>query len=116
MTMTMKITQTDRIAATAVNARNDDCTTKRAGTAEVTEIAGVTEITVIAPAERPPVSRSSACHDAFFVTQLIAVAQHSPQTRVLRRAEPQVAQAAYHSTSGQNQDGAQAAPRLLRVV
>jgi hypothetical protein len=112
----MMITQTDRIAATAVNARNDDFATRRAGAAEATETAEVTEITVIAPAERPPVSRSPARHDAYFVTQLIAMEQHSPQTRVLRRAEPQVARAAYHSTNEQNQDNAQTAPRLLRVI
>lgn len=112
----MKITQTDRIAATDVNARNDDFATRRAGAAGVTETAEVKEITVIAPAEHPPVSRPPGRHDAYFVTQLIAMAQHSPQTRVLRRAEPQVARTAYHSTNEQKQDNAQPAPRLLRII
>jgi hypothetical protein len=47
---------------------------------------------------------------------LIAIAQHSPQTRVLRRAAPQVAHAAYHSTSERDPGRAQTGPRLLRVV
>jgi hypothetical protein len=103
----MKIAETGRIAAIAADARDDDIATRPAG---------ATPVSVIAPVERPPVSRSMARHDAFFVTQLIAMAQHSPQTRVLRRATPQVAQAAYHSTGEQNQGNAQTSLRLLRVV
>jgi hypothetical protein len=102
----MMITQTGRTAATA-HARDDNIATRPGGTVAVS---------VITPLERPPVSRSLPRHDASFVTQLIAMAQHSPQTRALRRAEPQVARAAYHSTNEQNQANAQAAPRLLRVI
>lgn len=103
------IAGTGRISAIAANAvRDDNVATQSAGTALVP---------VIAPVERPPVSRSVARHDALFITQLIAMAQHSPQTRVLRRAAPQVAQAAYHSTRDHNQDSPQTnPPRLLRVV
>lgn len=108
----MKITQTDRIAASAANARQDDIATRPTRTRP----AGVAEVSVIAPIERPPISRATARHDASFVTQLIATAQHSPQTRVLRRAEPAVARAAYHSTNEQNLDNAPPAPRLLRVI
>jgi hypothetical protein len=108
----MKVTQTDRIAASAADARQDDVATRPARARP----AGVAEVSVIAPIEHPPVSRATARHDASFVTQLIATAQHSPQTRVLRRAEPAVARAAYLSTNEQNQGNAQAAPRLLRVI
>jgi hypothetical protein len=97
--------RTPSIAAYA--ARDDGVATRSAGTAPVS---------VIAPVERPPVWRSAARHDALFVTQLIAMAQHSPQTRVLRRAAPQVAHAAYHSTSDRNQGSVQTGPRTLRVV
>ena len=104
---TMIIAGTGRISVNADAVRDGDITTRSAGTALVP---------IIAPVERPPVSRFMARHDAFFVTQLIAMAQHSPQTRVLRRAAPQVAQAAYHSTNEQNQGSAQTGPRLLRVA
>lgn len=68
-----------------------------------------------APACRP-VSRHAPRHDAFFVAQLIAVAQHSPQTRPLRRATPQDARAAYRSAEVQNRAAAQAAPRTSLVA
>ena len=103
----MIIAGTGRISVSADAVRDDDIATRSAGTALVP---------IIAPVERPSVSRSMTRHDAFFITQLIAMAQHSPQTRVLRRAAPQVAHAAYHSTSEQNQSSAQAGPQLLRVA
>ena len=103
----MATTQTGSIGVAAADWRNDDVATKPGVAAPVS---------AIVPLERQPVSQSMARHDAFFVTQLIAMAQRSPQTRVLRRAEPRVAHAAYQSTSGQKRDGAQTAPRLLRVV
>jgi hypothetical protein len=102
----MATTQTGSISVAAADRRNDDDVATKPG--------GAAPASAIVPLERQPVSQSR--HDAFFVTQLIATAQHSPQTRVLRRAEPQVAHAAYRSTSGQKRDGAQTAPRLLRVV
>jgi hypothetical protein len=103
----MIIAATGRISVNADAVRDDDSATISTGTALVP---------IIAPVERPPISRSMARHDAFYVTQLIAMAQHSLQTRVLCRAAPQVAQAAYHSTNEQNQDRAQTGTRLLRVA
>jgi hypothetical protein len=103
----MATTQTGRIGVATTDRRDDDVATKPGGAAPAF---------AIVPVERPPVSRVMARHDAFFVTQLIAMAQRSPETRVLRYAEPRVAHAAYQSTRGQKRDGAQTAPRLLRVV
>jgi hypothetical protein len=103
----MKIAETGRIAAIAADARDDDIATRPAG---------ATPLSVIALVERPPVSRSMTRHDAFFVAQLLAMAQHGPQARVLRRDAPQVARAAYNSTSEQAQGNAQTGSRLLRVV
>jgi hypothetical protein len=40
--------------------------------------------------------------DPRFVTHLIAMAGSSPQTRLLRRATPEVAQAAYRSVADRN--------------
>ena len=50
-------------------------------------------LTVPDEAAAAPASRVRP--DARFVVQLIATATHLPQTRALRRAEPQVAAAAY---------------------
>ncbi len=40
----------------------------------------------------------SARHDPSFLTHLIAIAERCPQTRVLRRATPEDAMAAYRAT------------------
>ena len=40
--------------------------------------------------------------DPCFVTQLLATAEHAPQTRTLRRATPADAQAAYQSVTDHN--------------
>ncbi|MEH6951525.1 hypothetical protein V4R08_09285 [Nitrobacter sp. NHB1] len=104
----MTIAGAGRIAAIAANAARDNGVARRSD--------DTAPVSVIAPVERPPVWRSAPRHDALFVTQLIAMAQHSPQTRVLRRAAPQVAHAAYHSASERNPGSAQTSPRLLRVI
>jgi hypothetical protein len=48
--------------------------------------------------EPPPLSRPDPC----FLTQLIATAEHVPQTCTLRRATPADAQAAYRSVREHN--------------
>jgi hypothetical protein len=61
-------------------------------------------VPVVAAPKRPePMTYRLTRPDASFVTHLIATAQHSPQTRILRRAEPQHVQAAYRSAANQNQ-------------
>jgi hypothetical protein len=57
---------------------------------------------VAAPQRLAPTSRGLTRPDPTFVTHLIAMAQMSPQTRVLRRAEPQDVQAAYRAVANQN--------------
>jgi hypothetical protein len=47
----------------------------------------------------PPSAQRLDRPDAFFVTQLIATAEHAPQTCALRRATPEAAQAAYGSVT-----------------
>jgi hypothetical protein len=51
-------------------------------------------VPVVATAHRSRVPERQLSR-ADFVTQLIATAEHAPQTRTLRRATPAVAQAAY---------------------
>lgn len=70
-------------------------------------------VTVLPAAEYKPASAHGPQHDAFFVAQLIAMAQHSPQTRALRRASPQDAQAAYDSAAIQNRTALPTARMLL---
>ncbi|WP_347262624.1 hypothetical protein [Nitrobacter sp.] len=105
----MIIAGTGRISGIAANAA-------RPAHERATKSPGSNPISAVAPMEHQPVPRFATRHDAFFVAQLIAIAEHSPQTRLFRRASPQVAQAAYHSTGERNRAGEQTDPRLLRVV
>jgi len=66
--------------------------------------AGVALVPVVAVPLRPlPVAHGLTRPAPSFVAHLIAMAQLSPQTRVLRRAAPEDVQAAYRSVANQNQ-------------
>jgi hypothetical protein len=66
-----------------------------------------TALTVLRPTAEPVRSiRMLPRPDASFLTQLIATAEHSPQTRTLRRASSADALAAYHSTAHRSLDNA----------
>ena len=54
------------------------------------------------PARPAAVDHSLTRPDPRFLAHLIAMAALSPQTRVLRRAAPRTAQAAYRSAANQN--------------
>ena len=56
-----------------------------------------------APRRLTPVAQGLTRPDPSFVAHLIAMAEMSPQTRLLRRAAPEDAQAAYRSVANQNQ-------------
>jgi hypothetical protein len=58
---------------------------------------------VAAPRRLQPTAPGLTRPDASFVTHLIAMAELSPQTRILRRAAPEHVQAAYRSVANQNQ-------------
>jgi hypothetical protein len=57
---------------------------------------------VTAPRKFAPVAHGLTRPDPSFVTHLIAMAELSPQTRLLRRATPEDVQAAYRSVANQN--------------
>jgi hypothetical protein len=57
---------------------------------------------VVAPLRRAPVAQGLTRPNPSFVTHLIAMAEMSPQTRLLRRAAPEDVQAAYRSVANQN--------------
>jgi hypothetical protein len=57
---------------------------------------------VAAPRRLAPVAQRLTRPDPSFVAHLIAMAEMSPQTRLLRRATPEDVQAAYRSVANQN--------------
>jgi hypothetical protein len=64
--------------------------------------ASVALVPVVATPRRPAVAQGLTRPDPSFVTHLIAMAEMSPQTRMLRRAAPEDVQAAYRSVAHQN--------------
>jgi hypothetical protein len=58
-------------------------------------------VPVMHPLRLPLSAERLARPDPSFVTQLIATAEHAPQTCALRRASPAAAQAAYGSVTNQ---------------
>jgi hypothetical protein len=75
------------------------------GIAEISRVtpASVALVPVVAaPQRRAPVAQGLTRPDPSFVTHLIAMAEMSPQTRLLRRAAPEDVQAAYRSAANQN--------------
>ncbi|HEV7881202.1 hypothetical protein [Bradyrhizobium sp.] len=72
-----------------------DAPAKAASVALVPVVATPRRLTPAAPGLTRP--------DPSFVVHLIAMAEQSPQTRMLRRAAPADAQAAYRSVANQNQ-------------
>jgi hypothetical protein len=73
--------------------------------AEVSRVtpASVALVPVVATPWLPaPAVQGLTRPDPCFVTHLIAMAEMSPQTRLLRRAAPEDVQAAYRSVANQN--------------
>jgi hypothetical protein len=70
----------------------------------------------------PPLYRTSVTSerlsrpDPSFVTHLIAMAEQSPQTRLLRRATPKDVEAAYRSVANQNQTPTQPGVRMRQIA
>jgi hypothetical protein len=77
---------------------------ENSGDAVNAKSACVALVPIVAALRRPaPIAHGLTRPDASFVTHLIAMAEHSPQTRLLRRAAPEQVQAAYQSVANQNQ-------------
>jgi hypothetical protein len=77
-------------------------TTQRAGDAPAKAASVALVPVVAAPRRLAPVAQGLARPDPCFVAHLIAMAEMSPQTRLLRRAAPEDVQAAYRSVANQN--------------
>ena len=74
----------------------------------IAEVSQVTPSVALVPVAAAPWRGAPAAQgltrpDPSFVAHLIAMAEMSPQTRMLRRAAPEDVQAAYRSVANQNQ-------------
>jgi hypothetical protein len=90
------------MAIAEVSRTTDAQETRGAGDAPA-KAASVALVPIVAtPRRLAPVAQSLTRPDPSFVAHLIAMAEMSPQTRLLRRAAPEDVQAAYRSVANQN--------------
>jgi hypothetical protein len=79
--------------------------------------ASVALVPVVATPRRiAPVAQGLTRPDPSFVAHLIAMAEMSPQTRMLRRAAPEDAQAAYRSVANQNRTVTPPGVRMRQIA
>lgn len=90
----MAIVEVSRIAGAQETQGASDAPAKAASVALVPVVA--------TPRRLAPAAQGLTRPDPSFVTHLIAMAELSPQTRLLRRAAPEDVQAAYRSVANQN--------------
>ncbi len=69
-----------------------------------------------APRRLAPIAQGLTRPDPCFVTHLIAMAEMSPQTRLLRRAAPEHVQAAYRSVANQTRAVMPPGVRMLQTA
>ncbi|MDB5652586.1 MAG: hypothetical protein JWQ94_199 [Tardiphaga sp.] len=89
----MRIVGTSRISQPSQPTRRD----RPAAPAAAAEIVAVSP-----PLRSAPVGYSLTRPDPFFIAQLLATAEQSPQTRTLRRADVSEVEAAYRAVANQN--------------
>jgi hypothetical protein len=68
------------------------------------------------PRRLTPAAQGLTRPDPSFVTHLIAMAELSPQTRLLRRAAPEDVQAAYRSVANQNRQLTPPGGRMRQIA
>jgi hypothetical protein len=78
--------------------------------------ASVALVPVVAARRLTPAAHGLTRPDPSFVTHLIAMAELSPQTRLLRRAAPEDVQAAYRSVANQNRTVTPPGIRMRQVA
>lgn len=89
----MRIVGTSRISQPSQPSRRDRPVLSAASD-------GLVEVTPLRRTAPPSYTLSRP--DPFFITQLIATAEQSPQTRALRRAEVSEVEAAYRAVANRN--------------
>jgi hypothetical protein len=88
----------------------------------ITEVSRVTPASVAlvpvvgTPRRLAPVVQRLTRPDPSFVAHLIAMAEMSPQTRLLRRAAPEDVQAAYRSVASQTRTAAPPGVRMRQTA
>jgi hypothetical protein len=88
----------------------------------IAEVSQVTHTSVAllpvgaAPQRLAPVAQGLIRPNPSFVAHLIAMAEMSPQTRMLRRAAPEDVQAAYRSVGNQNRTVAPPGVRMRQTA
>lgn len=85
------------------------------GTGPVFPGSSSTALVPLTPAPRGVAAAVRTRPDSCFVTQLIATADHAPQTRTLCRASPQDAEASYRAAARWSQPPSRAA-RAARLA
>src|SRR5258708_35446346 len=78
--------------------------------------ASVALVPVVTTPRRLAVAQGLTRPDPCFVTHLIAMAEMSPQTRLLRRAAPEDVQAAYRSVANQNRIATPPGVRMRQIA
>jgi hypothetical protein len=93
---------------------------RRASDVAMVEAPSMALVPLAPPEQAGPVSLRVNRPDPSFVTHLIAMAEHSPQTRMLRRAATADVQAAYQSArrslADQNEIAARSAGVRMRLT
>jgi len=74
------------------------------------------ELVPVAPTVYRAPRSAVARPNASFVTQLIATAEHAPQTCELRRAAPADALSAYHAFQHRIADASHTKPHIIREI
>ena len=91
-------------------------TTQSAGDAPAKAASVALVPVAAAPRRLAPALHGLARPDPSFVTHLIAMAELSPQTRLLRRAAPAHVHAAYRSVANQNQTMSPPGARMRQIA
>jgi hypothetical protein len=104
----MTIAEVSRMVGAQDTQGPGDAPARAASVALVPVITGPQRLAPVAPGLTRP--------DPFFVTQLIAMAELSPQMRLLRRAAPEDVQAAYRSVANQNRTVTPPGVRMRQIA
>jgi hypothetical protein len=105
----MTIAEVDRVTPSAQQTRSTSEPPAQAASVALVPVVAI-------PRRLPPVAQGLTRPDPSFVTHLIAMAELSPQTRLLRRAAPEDAQAAYRSLASQNQQLTPPGGRMRQIA
>ena len=105
----MAIAEVSRVTSEPLRTQGASDAPVKAGSVALVPVAA-------APRRLAPSAPGLARPDPSFVTHLIAMAESSPQTRLLRRAAPADVQAAYRSVADQNRTVTRPGVRMRQIA